>query len=248
MKTLLNQVALITGGSSGIGLAIALKFAEEGATVILIGTNGLKGEAALKEIKEKTGQTAHFYAADVGKTEKVDEIIKKVLEAFGQIDILINNAGITADQLLMRMTEEEWDRVLDTNLKSCYNLCHALVRPMMKAKKGKIINIASVVGLTGNSGQTNYAASKAGMIGFTKALAQEVATRGIQVNAVAPGFIATLMTEQLNEEQRTAITKTIPMGYMGTPADVANVVWFLACPLSNYITGQVITVDGGMVM
>ena len=248
MKSLQNQIALITGGNAGIGLAIALKFAEEGATVIIIGTNPIKGESAIEEIKQKTGQTAFFYSANVGKTAIVDEIIKKVLEAFGRIDILVNNAGITADQLLIRMSEEDWDRVLEINLKSCYNLCHALVRSMVKAQSGKIINISSVIGIKGNRGQSNYAASKAGMIGFTKALAQEVASRGIQVNAVAPGFITTAMTEKLNDELQAAILKTIPMGHMGSTTDVANVVWFLASPLSNYITGQVITVDGGMVM
>lgn len=249
-KSLENQVALVTGGNVGIGKAIALKFAEEGAKVILFGTNVERGEAAVQEIQQlvQNPQMAQFFCVDVSKTSAVDEAIKKVLESCGQVDILVNNAGVTADQLLMRMSEQEWDQVLDINLKSCYNTCHALVRPMMKNKKGKIINISSVIGLIGNVGQVNYAASKAGMIGFTKALAKEVASRGIQANCIAPGFIRTNMTSVLPENQMENILKGIPLGAMGEVTDIANMAWFLASPLANYITGQVIAVDGGMVM
>jgi 3-oxoacyl-[acyl-carrier protein] reductase len=244
-----DQVAVVTGGNAGIGKAIALKFAQEGVKVAIVGTNREKGEGAVAEIhKEVPGSTIRFYQADVSKTAVVDEMIKKILDEYGSIDILVNNAGITADQLLMKMTEEEWDKVISINLKSCYNMCKAVIRPMMKARKGRIINISSIVGLNGNPGQVNYAASKAGMIGLTKALAKEVGVRNILVNCVAPGFIQTKMTEVLNEGQKEALLKLIPLGRMGEPVEIANVVWFLASPLSNYITGQVITVDGGMVM
>lgn len=249
MKNLLEgQIAVVTGGTAGIGKAIAMKYAEEGAVCIIIGTNLERGQAVINEIKEKTGKEAKFYAADVGKTAEVEEIIRKVLEAFGRIDILVNNAGVNADQLLMKMTENDWDRVIDTNLKSCYNTCQSAVRSMIKARKGKIINISSVIGLVGNVGQVNYAASKAGMIGFTKALAKELASRGINVNCIAPGYIQTPMTDKLNEKQKETILKEIPMGSLGNPEDIAHAAWFLASPLSSYITGQVITVDGGMVM
>lgn len=244
-----NQTALITGGNAGIGKAIALLFAQEGAKVAIFGTNKEKGEAAVDEIRKITGrEDVYFYTVDVSQTTAVEEAIKKVLETFGTIDILVNNAGITADQLLMKMSEDEWDRVLNINLKSCYNTCRAVIRSMMKARKGKIINISSVVGLTGNAGQMNYAASKAGMIGLTKALAKEVAGRNILVNCVAPGFIETNMTEKLSDSQKEGILKDIPLGRMGHPMEIANVVLFLASPLSSYVTGQVWAVDGGMVM
>ncbi|WP_068468469.1 3-oxoacyl-ACP reductase FabG [Candidatus Protochlamydia phocaeensis] len=249
MKQLTDQIAVVTGGNAGIGKAIALKLAELGAKVAIFGTNAETGAAVLAEIQAlSTGKEARFYQVDVAKTSAVEEAIKRVTEEMGAIDILVNNAGITADQLLMKMSEEEWDRVLNINLKSCYNTCHAVIRAMMKAKKGRIINISSVVGLMGNAGQVNYAASKAGMIGFTKALAKEVASRGILVNCIAPGFICTKMTESLSDSQKEAILKDIPLGYMGEPTDIANLVCFLASPLANYITGQVIAVDGGMTM
>lgn len=250
MKLLLeNQVAVITGGNSGIGKAIALKFAEDGAKLAIFGTNLEKGLAAVEEIKQATkNQNIHFIVVDVSKTAAVEESIKKVIEDFGQIDILVNNAGVTADQLLMKMTEEEWDRVIDVNLKSCFNTCKAVVRNMMKARKGKIINISSVVGLTGNVGQANYAASKAGIIGFTKALAKELASRNILVNCIAPGFIKTNMTDKLTDAQKEAILKDIPLGALGEPIDIANLAWFLASSLTRYITGQVWAVDGGMVI
>ncbi len=250
MKDLLaNQVAVVTGGNAGIGKAIALKLAEEGARVAILGMNVETGAATIEEIKRFTpSRQANFYAVDVSKTIPVNETIKKILEEWGQIDILVNNAGITADQLLMKMSEEEWDRVLAVNLKSCYNTCRAVVRSMMKAKRGKIINISSVVGLSGNAGQVNYAASKAGMIGFTKALAKELAPRNILVNCIAPGFIQTKMTDSLSDDQKQSILKEIPLGRMGESQEIAHAVWFLAGSLSNYMTGQVLTIDGGMVM
>lgn len=250
MKQLLqSQVAIITGGNAGIGKAIALKFAEEGANLAIFGTNQENGQKTVAEISQAYPSCkVQFYLVNVAQTSLVEESIKKVIEDFGQIDILVNNAGITADQLLMKMSEEDWDRVLDINLKSCYNTCKAVVRGMMKAKKGRIINISSVVGLMGNAGQTNYAASKAGMIGFTKALAKELASRQILVNCIAPGFISTNMTDKLTESQKETILKSIPMGELGNSDDIANAACFLASGMSKYITGQVLTVDGGMVM
>ena len=246
---LLNQVAIVTGGNAGIGKAISLKLAEEGAKVSILGTNEETGAATIAEIKHLVPSAqVLFYQCDVSKTVQVEEVIKKILEDFGQVDILVNNAGVTADQLLMKMSEDEWDRVLAVNLKSCYNTCRVVVRPMMKARKGKIINIGSIIGLTGNPGQVNYAASKAGMIGFTKALAKELAGRNILVNCIAPGFIQTKMTDILSESQKEVIIKEIPLGRIGDPTDIAQAVWFLASPLSNYMTGQVLTIDGGMVM
>lgn len=246
---LLDQVAVITGGNAGIGKAIALKLAEEGAKIAILGTNSETGEAAAIEIKQEVPfAQVLFYQVDVSKTAQVEECLKKISDHFGKVDILVNNAGVTADQLLMKMSEEEWDRVIAVNLKSCYNMCRAVVRSMMKARKGKIINISSVVGLTGNAGQVNYAASKAGMIGFTKALAKELAPRQILVNCIAPGFIQTKMTDSLSESQKESILKEIPLGRMGIPIEIAHAVWFLASPLSSYMTGQVMTVDGGMVI
>ncbi|MBA3721900.1 MAG: 3-oxoacyl-ACP reductase FabG [Parachlamydiaceae bacterium] len=250
MKLLLeNQVAIVTGGTAGIGRAIALKFAEEGAKVVLFGTNIENGKAVVEEIKQMTKKDeAHFIQVDISNTEAVNGAIEKAIGIYGQVDILVNNAGITADQLLMKMSEDEWDRVINTNLKSCYNTCHAIVRAMMKARKGRIINVSSVVGLVGNAGQANYAASKAGMIGFTKALAKELAARNILVNCIAPGFIQTNMTDKLSDSQKEAILKDIPLGRMGEPIDIANMACFLASSHGKYITGQVLTVDGGMVM
>lgn len=250
MNNLLSgQVAVVTGGNAGIGKAIAHKFAEEGAKVAILGTNAETGAAAVEEIKRDVPDSCvQFYQADVSKTAVVDELIKRILQELGKIDILVNNAGITADQLLMKMSEEEWDRVIEVNLKSCYNTCRAVIRSMLKAKKGRIINISSVVGLNGNPGQANYAASKAGIIGFTKALAKEVAGRNILINCIAPGFIQTRMTDNLTGPQKEAILNQVPLGRLGDPKEVANGAWFFASPLSNYITGQVLTIDGGMVM
>lgn len=250
MKKLLEgKCALITGGTAGIGKAIALKFAEQGAKVAIFGTNAERGAQVLQELNQiANGCQPQFVQVDVSKQAEVDAGIKRVLESFPHIDILVNNAGVTYDQLLMKMNEDEWDRVMAINVKSCYNTSHALVRPMMKARSGKIINMSSIVGLTGNAGQANYAASKAAVIGFTKALAKELASRNINVNCIAPGFIDTSMTEVLTEAQKESILTKIPMGKMGQPDDVANAALFLASDLSGYITGQVLTVDGGFVM
>ena len=249
---LLNQKrALITGGTAGIGKEIALQFARQGADVLIFGTNEERATEVIAELKAAAcREDQHFEAliVDVASKKAVEETIQVLLTQFGTLDILVNNAGVTRDGLLMKMSEEDWDTVLDVNLKSVYNTCQAIVRSMLKARKGKIINISSVVGLTGNSGQANYAASKSGMIGFTKALAQELASRGICVNCIAPGFIQTRMTDALTEQQREGILKKIPMGRMGTPNEIAQAAVFLASSLSDYITGQVITVDGGMVM
>lgn len=244
-----EQVALITGGTAGIGKAIAMKFAEAGAKVAVFGTNIERGESIVHEINERTKKDcAAFWQVNVADTSAVDLAIKGVQDRFSHIDILINNAGITRDQLLMRMSEEDWDQVMDVNVKSCYNTTKALVRSFMKARKGKIVNITSVVGLVGNAGQANYAASKAAIIGFSKALAKELAPRNICVNCVAPGFIETGMTDALNDDQQKTALSQIPLSRMGLPDEIANAVLFLASPLANYITGQVLVVDGGMAM
>ncbi len=249
MQLLKGKRALVTGGTAGIGKEIALTFARQGADVIIFGTNIERGEQVLKELSQiSSEQKFAFYSVDVSKKAAIDEVIGKILAIHPTIDILVNNAGITKDGLLMKMSEEDWDQVMAVNLKSIYNLCQALVRPMLKARKGHIINISSVVGLTGNAGQTNYAASKAGIIGFTKALAKEVATRNICVNCIAPGFISTPMTDVLNDAQKQAIMAQIPMQRLGRTEEIANVALFLASPLSSYMTGQVLAVDGGMVM
>lgn len=240
-----NQVAIITGGTSGIGKAIAVEFAKQGAKVAIFGTNAERGEQTIQTIGQ---EKAAFYQVNVGNTKDVEEAIKQVQEKQGPVDILINNAGVTRDQLMLKMTEEDWDQVMEINVKSCYNTCKALTRQMLKARKGIIINISSVIGLIGNPGQTNYAASKAAIIGFTKALAKELASRGIRVNCIAPGFIDTKMTEAMTDQQRQATLLSIPMERMGMPIDIANAAVFLASPMASYITGQVLTVDGGMVM
>lgn len=250
MKEMLkDKTALVTGGSGGIGLAIATLFAEQGAKVAILGTNPEKGQKAAAGINENlSSSVCHFYQVDVSQTQQTEECLKQILAAFGKVDILVNNAGITRDQLLMKMTEQEWDEVLAVNLKSCYNTCRVVSRAMLKARSGKIINISSVVGLTGNAGQANYAASKGAIIAFTKALALELASRNILVNCLAPGFIETNMTSNLTSAQRETIISKIPLGRMGKPEEIANAALFLATNLSDYITGQVITVDGGMVM
>lgn len=244
-----GTTALITGGNSGIGKAIALLFAQEGAQVAIFGTNKERGQIAIDEINAATGkESAQFFAVNVASKAEVDAAVKAVLEKFGHIDILVNNAGITRDGLLMKMPEQDWDDVMNINVKSCYNLCQSLSRPMIKARKGKIINISSVIGLTGNAGQVNYASSKAALIGFTKALAKELASRNICVNCIAPGFIETPMTDVMTETQKKATLEAIPLGKIGSPEDVANAALYLASPESNYMTGQVLVVDGGMVM
>lgn len=249
MKTLQGQTALVTGGTAGIGAAIAKRFAEHGAYVVIWGTNRERGEkiaAELSSIPDSAG--AAFHQVNVAQFSEVEGAIKQLLETRGNVDILVNNAGITRDQLLMKMSEQDWDDVMDINVKSCYNTTRVLARYFLKARKGKVINISSVVGLVGNPGQTNYAASKAAIIGFTKALAKEVASRNIQVNCIAPGFIDTGMTQVLTEEQKKATLQGIPMGRLGTTDEIADAALFLAGPSSSYITGQVLAVDGGMVM
>ncbi len=250
MMMLTGQTAIVTGGTRGIGKQIAARFIEQGASVAIFGTNAERGNEVAQELQAlaNEGQKVAFYQVDVADAAQVESSIEKVYQELGSVDILINNAGVTRDNLLMRLTEEDWDRVLNINLKSVYNTCHSVVRPMMKARKGKIINITSVVGLMGNAGQTNYAASKAGMIGFTKSLAKEIGGRNICVNCIAPGFIETDMTDALNEKQKEAILGQIPMQKLGKPDDIANAALFLASPMADYITGQVLTVDGGMVM
>ncbi|MBS0626517.1 MAG: 3-oxoacyl-[acyl-carrier-protein] reductase [Verrucomicrobia bacterium] len=251
MQLLKKKSALITGGTAGIGKSIALTFAKNGADVAIFGTNRERAEQTLKEleaIRIDPEQKFAIHLVDVSKTADVEQTIQSILNSWGKIDVLVNNAGVTRDNLLMRMSEEDWDHVVDINLKSIYNTCRVLARSMMKARFGSIINISSVIGLTGNAGQVNYAASKSGMIGFTKSLAKELASRNVRANCVAPGYIETQMTEVLSPQIKEQILAKIPLGRIGNPQDVAQAVLYLACDLSNYVTGQVITVDGGMVM
>lgn len=242
-----GKVAIVTGGTAGIGKAIALMYAQNGADVAVFGTNIERGELVAKEI-EAFGVKARFVQVDVSNTQQVATSIEQVLEEFGKVDILVNNAGITKDNLMLRMSEADWDLVLDVNLKSTFNTVKALLKHMMKARSGKIINVSSVIGLTGNAGQVNYAASKSGLIGVTKSLAKELAARNINVNCVAPGFIETKMTDSLPEKIKEEILKGIPMKRMGRPEEIAQVALFLASEASSYMTGQTLTVDGGMVM
>lgn len=246
MQSLKGQVALVTGGTAGIGKAIALLFAETGADVIIFGTNAERAEKTVSELKAAGAGKAASFLVNVAKTQEVEQAMEKILAEFGKVDILVNNAGITKDNLLMKMSEEDWDLVIDTNLKSAYNTCKALVRPMMKARSGCIINISSVIGLTGNAGQANYAASKSGIIGFTQSLAKELSSRGIRANCIAPGYIETQMTDALPASVKEQILAKIPLGRIGSPRDIAEAALFLA--KSNYITGQTLTVDGGMVI
>lgn len=246
MKLLEGKTALITGASRGIGKAIALKFAREGADIAV--TNIIEDDEfrlAIKEI-ESTGVKVKGYVFDVGNFTESQKNVEEVIKDFGKIDILVNNAGITRDTLLMRMTEEQWDLVIRVNLKSVFNLTRAVLMPMMKQKGGSIINLSSVVGVSGNAGQSNYSASKAGIIGFTKSVAREVGSRNIRCNALAPGFIMTEMTDKLPEEIKKEWTEKIPLKRAGTPDDVASVALFLASDLSSYVTGQVINICGGM--
>ncbi|MDD5598147.1 MAG: 3-oxoacyl-[acyl-carrier-protein] reductase [Victivallaceae bacterium] len=246
-KRLEGKVALVTGGARGIGKAICKRLADEGAKLAIVDILLAVAEQTAAEFKA-AGIDAAAFAADVSKLESANETIDAVLEKFGKIDILVNNAGITRDTLIMRMTEQDWDLVIAVNLKGTFNFTKAACRPMMKARSGKIVNIASVVGRMGNAGQANYSASKAGVIGLTKTTAKEFATRNIQVNAVAPGYIQTEMTGKLSENATDAFLSVIPMKRGGTPEDVANVVYFLCSDDSNYVTGQVINIDGGMLM
>ncbi len=245
-----NKNAIITGASSGIGKEIAKEFVKHGCSVAIFATNDERLKQALKEltdVKVFEDQKIIVKKVDVSIFKDVEVAITEVIHELSSVDILINNAGITKDNLLMKMKEEDFDRVIDINLKSIYNTCKVLIRPMMKQRKGKIINISSIVGLIGNPGQTNYAASKAGMLGFTKSLAKEVGSRNVNVNAIAPGFIETKMTENIPEKVKETMLNNIPLKKFGKANDVANLCLFLASDKSEYITGQVINVDGGMV-
>jgi 3-oxoacyl-[acyl-carrier protein] reductase len=247
MTDLEDKVALVTGGARGIGKAIVMELAQQGCHCVISDIDLQGAEAVASRVKEM-GLQALAVKADIANVAGVENLIQKVWDTYDRIDILVNNAGITRDNLLMRMHEEEWDLVLRVNLKGAFLCTKAVIRKMMKQRSGKIINISSVVGIMGNAGQANYAASKAGLIGFTKSVAKEVASRDIQVNAVAPGYIETEMTASLSQEIKNSYLDNIPAGRAGSPEEVAKVVIFLASPASNYITGQVIHVDGGLLM
>lgn len=248
MGLLTGKTALITGAARGIGKAIALKFAEEGANIAFTDLKiDENGEETRKEIEAK-GVKCMAYASNAANFEETAEVVNKIKEDFGSIDILVNNAGITKDGLMLRMTEQQWDAVIAVNLKSAFNFIHACTPIMMRQRKGSIINMASVVGVHGNAGQSNYAASKAGLIALAKSVAQEMGSRGIRANAIAPGFIETAMTAALSEDVRKEWMKAIPLRRGGQPEDIANVATFLASDLSSYVSGQVIQVDGGMNM
>jgi len=244
---LTGQVALVTGAAQGIGRAIAFLLARNGADMIVSDINLEKAEETAKEIEE-TGQRAMAIKVDVAHSEEVERMVQTILERFGHIDILVNNAGIARDKLILRMTEEDWDAVLNVNLKGTFNCTKAVVRHMSKQRSGKIVSIASVVGEMGNVGQANYSASKAGVIGFTKTIAREFAQRGININAIAPGYIETPMTDVLPEKAREGLRQLIPMNRLGRPEDVAEAVLFLVSETSSYITGQVLNVNGGIYM
>ena len=240
-----GQIALVTGASRGIGKAIAETLAVQGATVIGTATSEGGADNITEYLSAKGGKGMMLNVTDA---TSIKDVIKSIGDEFGPISILVNNAGITRDNLLMIMKEDQWQDIIDTNLTSIFRLCKAVVRPMMKARTGRIINIASVVGLTGNPGQTNYSAAKAGILGFSKSLAREIGSRNITVNTVAPGFIDTDMTKALPDDQREALIKQIPLNKLGDPQDIANTVAFLASPQANYITGETINVNGGMYM
>ena len=247
MSLLANKVAVVTGAGRGIGRAVALAYARMGADVACVSRTEENSAKAAAEV-EALGRRAWAVAVDVSDTAAVDAAAGKILDDAGRVDILVNNAGVTRDNLLMRMSEEEWDTVLDINLKGAFNFTKAFSRTFIKQRSGRIINIASVIGLIGNAGQSNYAASKAALIGFTKSIAKELAPRGITVNAIAPGFIETDMTAALDDKVRESIIGNVPLGRFGSPDDIAHAAVFLAMEPSGYITGQVLTVDGGMVM
>jgi 3-oxoacyl-[acyl-carrier protein] reductase len=248
MGKLQDKVAVVTGAGRGIGKAIAEKFASEGAKVAIVSRTEANSQAAAESINALYPGAAKGYAVDVGNGAAVAEMGKQVLADFDRVDILVNNAGVTKDGLLLRMSEEDWDFVVDTNLKGAFHMVKAFQRSILKQKGARIINIASVIGLMGNAGQANYAASKAGLIGFTKSLAKEYAGRGVTANVIAPGFIATDMTGVLDDKVKAAILEKIPLGDFGQAEDIAAAVTFLASPEARYITGQVLAVDGGMVM
>ncbi|MGP8200001.1 MAG: 3-oxoacyl-[acyl-carrier-protein] reductase [Limisphaerales bacterium] len=247
MPQLASQIAVITGAGRGIGRAIALKFAAEGADIACVSRTAENAEKVAAEIR-LLGRRAWAYAVDVADSAAVAAAAEKILQNAGKVDILVNNAGVTRDGLIMRMSGQDWDAVLNTNLKGAFLFTQALSRSFLKQRSGRILNIASVIGLMGNAGQCNYAASKAGLIGFTKSIAKEFASRGVTVNALAPGFIETDMTGTLTAEMKAQILERIPLRSLGQPADIAEAALFLAGPGTRYITGQVLTVDGGMVM
>ncbi len=248
MNRLAGKTAIVTGAGRGIGNAVARRFAEEGAKVVLISRNPASCGAAADAINAEFPDSCKAFPCDVADAAAVEACVKEILAEYPNVDILVNNAGITKDGLLMRMKESDWDAVISTNLKSVYLFVKALQRTLMKSPAGRIINMASVVGLTGNLGQANYAASKAGVIGFTKSIAQELASRKVTCNAIAPGFIATDMTDAIPEAAKEAIISRIPMKDLGKPEDIANCALFLASDESRYMTGQVLVCDGGMVM
>jgi 3-oxoacyl-[acyl-carrier protein] reductase len=247
MKLLEGKTAIVTGGNRGIGRAIAIKLGQEDANIAFTDLDYDDNSKSLEEELIKLGVKARMYVSDASKLDQTGEVVKKIVDEFGTIDVLVNNAGITKDTLLMRMTEEQWDAVINVNLKSVFNFTKVVQSIMLKQKYGSIINISSVVGVIGNAGQGNYAASKAGIIGFTKSVAKEVGSRNIRCNAVAPGFIITEMTDKLPDDINEGWIKNIPLRRGGTPEDVANVVLFLASDLSSYVSGQVINVCGAMV-
>ena len=243
-----NKVSMITGGARGIGKDIAMLFAGEGSDVAICDVNEEILASTKKEIEDATGRKVLAEKVDVTSLKEVEAFVKKTLDNLGKLDILVNNAGITRDNLLIRMTEDEWDAVLNVNLKGAFNCIKAVTRPMMKQRNGNIVNMASIIGLMGNAGQANYSASKGGLIALTKTVAKELASRNVNANAIAPGFIQTDMTDKLTAEMKQNLLKFVPLGRMGKTEDVANLALFLASSDSSYITGQVITIDGGMVM
>ena len=243
-----RKVAFITGGSRGIGKEVALKFADNGYNIVINYVSDKTDTKGLEKEFTKRGVEALIIKADVTNTEQIENLVKEVIEKFGKIDVLVNNAGVTKDNLLMRMSEEEFDKVVEVNLKGTFIVTKAVIKYMMKKRSGSIINLSSVVGVAGNAGQANYSASKAGIIGFTKSVAKELASRNIRANAVAPGFIETDMTAVLSDSVKENIHNQIPLKRMGTAKEVANLIYFLGSEESSYITGQVINIDGGMVM
>lgn len=248
MNVLENKTALVTGGSRGIGRAIALALAAAGADVAFTYKSASSAAQETEKGITAADRRTQSYQSDASSFGDASNVVESVVREFGRVDILVNNAGITRDTLLMRMSEQDWDEVIDTNLKSAFNFSKAACRPMMSQREGVIVNISSIAGVIGNPGQTNYAAAKAGMIGMTKTLAKELASRNIRVNAVAPGFIETDMTGKLTQQQKDALLGLVPLKRMGTPDDIAHVVVFLSSPAAAYITGQVLCVDGGLVM
>ncbi len=245
-KLLEGKVALVTGGSRGIGHAIAIKLAEQGANIAFTYHSSAERAAKVEDELKAIGVEAKGYQSNAASFSAAEQLISDVVENFGGIHVVVNNAGITRDNLILRMTEEQWDEVITTNLKSAFNICKHVTKTMMKQREGSIINISSIVGLTGNAGQTNYAASKAGMIGFTKAFAKELSSRNVRCNAIAPGFIETEMTDKLDDKVKTEFASRIPLGRYAKPEEVADVVLFLASKMSSYVTGQTISVCGGL--